>query len=208
MQVDAKRLSDDAINLFIEEFKPYVTNIVEAMKKELAGSEFPDDWYSDVASNLNSSINRGSKEIIIKAGLMPPYSKDVLWKALIINYGSGQFMDKVRNEYLGSYIGGSDFNANRQPPYTILTRPDQYYDPDKKTMVQGAAYYDEHGNLVSKQLPSLGHQGVYWFENALAIMANNTVLNDAIEQASANVFLRLRLSQYIKFPDFNFTLKL
>ena len=208
MQIDAKRLSDDAVSLFIEEFKPYVNNIVDAMKKELVGSEFPDDWYSDVAANLDNSFKHGSKEIIIKAGLMPPYSKDVLWKALIINYGSGQFMDRVKNKYVGSYIGGSDFNTNRQPPYTIFTRPDQYYDPDKNAMVQGSASYDEYGNLVSKPLPSLAHPGSHWFENALTLMANNTVLSDAIEHASANVFLRLRLSQYIKFPDFNFTLKL
>lgn len=176
--IDTKKLRTDLIRALITELEKEFSSIIPLLSQNLDLSkditELPSSWIEDVKDYLKYSVKDDTLTDTICGvigvfstdnGMVAERPKDILWKAMILNYGMGL---RIRdNEYLDEYTASNDFSAIRKsynPPYNITTRHDSYYDPN----IKGYVPADTLNKKKDKVLPQFSHNGSAWWSDIYA----------------------------------------
>lgn len=174
--IDVKRLREDLLRELISELNNELSAIIQVLDSKLGEdldvSKLPERWVDDVRQYLKYTIKDDKATDTICAmigvfdvdnGISVERPQDILWKAMILNYGMGLYTDTT-NEFLAEYEASADFSKFRtsvSPMYNIYTRHDSYYDPEKRAYVEP----DYEMSKKDMVIPQFSHQGNYWWSD-------------------------------------------
>lgn len=213
-KIDEEKFILDFFRELNKELGSEFESILQILKSNLdlskTISQLPDHWVSDVVDHLRYLIRYDAPSKIICStigvfnsdnGLTVERPQDVLWKAMIINYGMGIHINND-NEYLKEYESSNDFNTIRtelSPKYNIATRHDAYYDPELKRYVMP----DTANEKADKLIPQFSHRGNAWWSDVYAkfLDAGGRALT-MIDNLIDRVMNRMDLESYFHFDGF------
>lgn len=191
LKIDKQRFIRDLIKELEKQMNILGQEVVQLMRMNIAliperGTTLAvghPTWRRDVSNALKTVTKMKTAEIIQEFGIIDGTELQH-FRAFLIEYGMGYEMD-FSNPFLSAYMNTSNFNTNRPPNMTVLTRPGRsYFDPWTGGMTQSNAK-TERPVYYFRQRPS------HFMLNAIRMVEPN--INKVIERTWNN----MDLSKYL-----------
>lgn len=133
-----------------------------------SGATGRSNWNREVADAIDYVAASVGTDVIAKVGLINDQQNyNLMFKSLLISFGSGTKMDTVDNPWLASYLTSDVWNSNRAS-HEILTRPgDTIYDLEtdewRKSNAKGEPY----------AIPQFSQPPTHFFENGMRLIESD-----------------------------------
>lgn len=144
------------------------------------------EWNRQVGEAIDFVIELDTLGVMSKVGLINSQKDyDVMFKSLMLNYGSGSMMDIAENPWLAEYLVSDQWNSNREN-HEIMTRPNQtLYDLEEGVWRKSRAKSEY-------EIPQFSQPPTHFFENGLRLIQSE--FNEVLE----TVLLNFDFSKYLK----------
>lgn len=184
---------------YVQDFMAVVHRLVEkessdllkTLQNKVKGDTFPSEWADAAKQHMEYKIIRDAYSVLAEIGYVDEPPVDVIWKAVLTNYGVG---DKSIDSDI--WLPGYSWNLAREGR-AIYPRRDSYYDPDK-----GAKVDSTNQNVPTKTgkiyLYSVNHPPNNWWEDFEDMYATEPRLQELMARIAEQAITSVDPSGYIE----------
>ena len=174
LRFDRVKLMADFSKGLAKALKPIGEKAKQAMIYELsshsgAGSSSTgaSDWNRQVGVAIDFIAVNTANQVMVKVGLVNSQKdEDLMFKAMLINYGMGSDADLSGNPWLAEYLSSEYYNSGRDD-FKVYSRPgEMVYNPDTNS-------WNESTAQIRYEIKGFHQMPTHFFENGLRMIISD-----------------------------------